>query len=48
VSSLDARFAAPVTPGEVITVRASGDRRSARFDALVGDNAVVKDGHLTF
>lgn len=48
VSSLDARFAAPVTPGEVITVRASGDRRSARFDALVGDSSVVKDGHLTF
>ncbi len=48
LTTLAARFAAPVTPGDVLDVRASGDAKSARFDVLVGDRVVLKDGTAAF
>ena len=41
-------FAAPVTPGDLLDVRASGDAKSARFNVLVGDRVVLKDGTAAF
>lgn len=48
LSSLDARFAAPVSPGEVLTVHASGDAAAARFEVLVEDRVVLKAGSASF
>lgn len=46
--TLEARFAAPVLPGDELTVRASSEGGSVRFDVLSGDRVVVKDGRATF
>lgn len=48
LTALDSRFAAPVTPGDILEVRASGDAKAARFDVLVGDRVVLKDGRASF
>lgn len=48
LTSLDARFAAPVMPGDDLTVRASGDARACHFDVLVGERVVLKDGAASF
>lgn len=48
LQDLDARFAAPVLPGDTLIVRAAPDGRGARFDALVGDRIVLKDGRAAF
>jgi acyl dehydratase len=48
LTELDGRFAAPVTPGDILEVRASVDATVARFEVLVGDRVVLKDGRARF
>lgn len=48
LSGLDARFAAPVLPGEQLEVRVMTDGDTTRFDVLAGDRVVLKDGAATF
>jgi len=49
LSSLEARMASPVLPGDELLVRAStGGDGSARFDVWVGERVVLKDGTAAF
>lgn len=46
VAALRARFAAPVLPGDTLTVVAGGTSAGAAFSAAVGDTPVLKGGHV--
>lgn len=48
LSSLQSRFAAPVLPGDLLTVRCAVDGGAVRFEAAVGDRVVLRDGAATF
>lgn len=49
LSSLEARMASPVLPGDELVIRtAPGNDGSTRFDALVGERVVLKDGTAAF
>ena len=49
LKELNAKFAAPVLPGEELTVRvAPGPDSSTRFDVMVEDRVVLKDGSARF
>lgn len=48
LTDLEARFAAPVTPGETITVQVQPEADGVRFAAAVGDRVVLRNGSARF
>ena len=48
LKELDCRFATPVVPGDRLIVRATRGDGAARFDAIIGDRIVLKDGRARF
>lgn len=48
LTDLEARFAAPVTPGETITVQVQPQANGVRFAASVGDRIVLRSGSARF